>query len=493
MLEYRGRAIPRVGIPRVRVALVAVLFVGVALAPLLLPTPDPIRPSPVPQRSGSIAAPTSHETAPDRAGPSSPLAAQIVASPVNGTAPLAVSFYANVSGGFPPYSVAWAFGDASNSAGRWTNHTYNSAGNYTAVAQVHDVANQSTAANVTIAVAAKGVPLSAVAEATPANGRAPLSTTLWVNVTGGRAPYSVRWSFGDGGNGTGTPISHVYRSGGNFTAVAAVRDSVSNQVTTNVLIRVSSPSVGGTPPQLTLVPSPAQGNAPLATNVSATVTGGKAPFNLTVCFDTGGGCSTGPAGWSGISAVVLPHTFLVPGSYTITGTVRDANRNSTTSSAAIRVTSTPPLLVTIAVNRSQGTIPLSVGFLATAQGGTPPYTLQWTFGDGTVGTALTGVEVDHVYRTSGSFSAQLVVSDVAGHRVSQSAPAVSAVAPNPAVHPGHYSTPIVWEILGLAAATTAVAALLATRAVRRWRADRLRRQGEEIVQSLQQGGDPGQR
>jgi PKD repeat protein len=44
--------------------------------------------------------------------------------PSSGESPLIVSFYANVTGGFPPYSYLWDFGDGSTSSIPSPTHTY---------------------------------------------------------------------------------------------------------------------------------------------------------------------------------------------------------------------------------------------------------------------------------------------------------------------------------------------------------------------------------
>ncbi|MCI4345305.1 MAG: PKD domain-containing protein, partial [Thermoplasmata archaeon] len=57
---------------------------------------------------------------------------------------------------------------------------------------------------------------------------------------------------------------------------------------------------------------------------------------------------------------------------------------------------------------ASGTAPLTVQFSGSATGGVAPYSFAWTFGDGTTGT---GASPSHVYRTTGSFTARLTVTD----------------------------------------------------------------------------------
>ena len=71
------------------------------------------------------------------------------AAPVSGVAPLQVAFTSEVSGGTPPYTVTWHFGDStpndtgSPSVAGNTSHTYESAGTYNATITVVDSAAHS--------------------------------------------------------------------------------------------------------------------------------------------------------------------------------------------------------------------------------------------------------------------------------------------------------------------------------------------------------------
>ncbi|MBI5000519.1 MAG: PKD domain-containing protein [Euryarchaeota archaeon] len=65
---------------------------------------------------------------------------KIIASPTGGNVPLTVTFSATVSGGTPPYSYSWNFGDGTTGTGKMPIHTYESPINitYTATCTVTD-------------------------------------------------------------------------------------------------------------------------------------------------------------------------------------------------------------------------------------------------------------------------------------------------------------------------------------------------------------------
>jgi hypothetical protein len=85
-------------------------------------------------------------TATIRALAVTPLEAPYTFSPLNGTAPLAVTFQVSVLGGFGPYTIQWNFGDGTNGSslpGTPMTHTYEGAGTFSPVLTVRDSGGQS--------------------------------------------------------------------------------------------------------------------------------------------------------------------------------------------------------------------------------------------------------------------------------------------------------------------------------------------------------------
>src|SRR3989304_2305296 len=60
------------------------------------------------------------------------------ATPTSGAAPLGVAFSALPSGGTPPYTYSWDFGDGGGAATQNPSHTYNASGTYTAKGTLQD-------------------------------------------------------------------------------------------------------------------------------------------------------------------------------------------------------------------------------------------------------------------------------------------------------------------------------------------------------------------
>ncbi len=99
--------------------------------------------------------------------------ASLVASPSSGEAPLAVSFDATASedsdGTIVSYS--WHFGDDEAGTGSTTNHTYNSAGIYTATLSVTDDGGATATAEATIIVTDATQPATGAGGSLCASGR----------------------------------------------------------------------------------------------------------------------------------------------------------------------------------------------------------------------------------------------------------------------------------------------------------------------------------
>lgn len=71
-------------------------------------------------------------------GGGTPLSATATATPMTGQPPLAVNFTVTASGGAPPYTYAWDFGDGATSTDQNPSHTYEADGIYSATVKVTD-------------------------------------------------------------------------------------------------------------------------------------------------------------------------------------------------------------------------------------------------------------------------------------------------------------------------------------------------------------------
>ncbi|MDE1821790.1 MAG: PKD domain-containing protein [Euryarchaeota archaeon] len=249
--------------------------------------------------------------------------------------------------------------------------------------------------------------------ASPTSGTAPLQVEFWANVTGGTGTPQIRWSFGDGGAGSGSPIVHPYSQPGWYNATANATLNASGWSQTGVVtIHVTRSGAGG-PPELSLSPVPSAGNSPLPVNLTISASGGTPPYSGSVCFGDGSPCVSLPSGWNG-APIVLNHTYIADGTFAIVASAQDAQGTSTFSTTALSVQNPSTLIAYGIESPGSGKAPLTVSFEAQASGGTVPYTAVWDFGDGTTATGEVGVVLTHTYTNGGTFIPALTIHDHAG-------------------------------------------------------------------------------
>lgn len=192
------------------------------------------------------------------------------------------------------------------------------------------------------------------------------------------------------------------------------------------LIQVK-PSVGQIPlnpipPPLTLraVATPESGDAPLSVAFEAQVSGGAAPYNFAWSFGDGQ-----------TSIVQNPTNLYVnPGTYPVNCFVTDAEGISVSDSLTITV-SEPSIPLTASADATpiSGNAPLAVSYSVVVQGGTPPYSYWWTFGDGTfVGSIPSGSKT---YPNPGTYGLFCRVTDNMGEVVTTNTVTIVVSEPPP--------------------------------------------------------------
>jgi hypothetical protein len=110
------------------------------------------------------------------------------------------------------------------------------------------------------------------------------------------------------------------------------------------------------------------------------------------------------------------------------------------------------LSASASASHEAGQAPLRVSFNGTAQGGAPPYSWSWTFGDGSPAGGEENPQ--HTYTSSGTFAVELVVKDSAG-QVAQAWTNVT-VAPGSTGPSG--SGPLSWSVDGVPGSVLVIAA-----------------------------------
>lgn len=236
-----------------------------------------------------------------------------------------VSFTASAAGGTAPYTFSWAFGDGATGTGAAVYHTYSTTGSYSVVLTAKDSSpsQQTATSQQTITVTSPPPPPSLTASFTESLSNSVVGQT--VSFTGsassGTPPYNYAWNFGDSSTGSGSSASHVYQTAGIYTVVLTVTDAAGQVASATNTVTVTLPLSAS----FTYSPS---NPAPL-TNIqfTATATGGTAPYNYSWDFGDG---TTG-------TGAAATHSYLLPGTYTVSLTVVDANGLTTTASTTVTV------------------------------------------------------------------------------------------------------------------------------------------------------------
>lgn len=161
-------------------------------------------------------------------------------------------------------------------------------------------------------------------------------------------------------------------------------------------------SVSASPPSVDVLPT-APGPGDYSTTLTASTQGTVGAVGYT---------------WTGLppgcSSVDLPQDVCSPtqtGTYQITVIVQDSTLEQVPASLTLTV-DPDPTIVAIVASPLAGPLPFYTHLSAAFNGGSPPYTYNWTFGDGSNYTNL--ASPTHEYYVVGHYQVRLVATDAAG-------------------------------------------------------------------------------
>jgi PKD repeat protein len=342
---------------------------------------------------------------------------------------LSVAFSAETTGGTPPFTYAWAFGDGSTSTNESPNHAYSSPGTWPVRVTVTDHKG-------VMQVGDASVQVNPAANATFRPDLDPtdagFATSFSGAATGGTGPYNFSWTFGDGNSSlTADPI-HVFASPGSYTIRGWANDSFGESAT-GQFTEVVRPVV--TVLNLTATPNPVDLDRPV--NFSAGVTGGVGPYTYRWIFGDGG---------LGGNLSNITHLFTTNGPFVSTVQVVDSLGEIASASLNLTIR----LNATIFANVSGGLAPLRVSFTGEATGGTPGYTYSWSFGNGLSSGAET---VAQLFQSPGPYLVDLQVRDASGQVANASTVISVEAAPSKGtISPFSGSGLLPWTIAAVALA-----------------------------------------
>lgn len=227
--------------------------------------------------------------------------------------------------------------------------------------------------------------------AAPRSGRTPLMV-MFTDLTAG-TPSHWEWDFGDGETSGGENPVHTYRSPGSYTVTL----TASGEQGSGTCVKEGYIQAGPIPLKANFTATPARGPAPLTVRFTDTSEGA-----MIWLWNFGDG-STG-------SMIPDPmHTFLEDGAYTVSLKVDNQVGDTDTMKQEIIVSS--ELTADFEASPRIGTAPLQVTFTPLTTGS--PVSWLWDFGDGETSQSERPV---HQYRTTGTYSVNLTVTDAQGQK-----------------------------------------------------------------------------
>lgn len=308
----------------------------------------------------------------------------------------AVQAFSNATGGVPPVKYGWSWGDGSRSGSENASHAYAAAGTYPVQLLANDSLGERSYANFSVRVVSG---LAVSAGATPSSTDVGFAVDLRSTVLGGTPPYSYSWDLGDGSPvSTSASPSHAYSSPGTYQVTLTVTDAKGLQGASSLNVSVHAL------PQVSFAATPATPRVNVTVQFTTLLTGGEAPFSYAWTFGDGG-----------LASIASPtHAYRSAGIFQVRENVSDAAGATASANLSLQVASTGlPLTLTASVSPRSGTPLTTFSFSSIASGGSPPYTITWSFGDGGHGT---GANVTHSYaRASASpYPVFANVSDASG-------------------------------------------------------------------------------
>src|SRR5436309_2693887 len=171
--------------------------------------------------------------------PPPPISASFTLSPSSPSAGQPVSITASASGGTPPYSYTWSYGDGSTGTGLQSTHAYIRDGTYQVTLTVADstVSTGTWVAPVVVGTAS----LQDGFTYSPTSPQPGDNINFTPSARGGTPPYSYSWDFGNGASASGASATYSYASAGSYTVTLTVIDSMNRSNNASQSLTIYSP------------------------------------------------------------------------------------------------------------------------------------------------------------------------------------------------------------------------------------------------------------
>jgi len=261
-----------------------------------------------------------------------------------------ISMTAHATGGNPGFTFEWSFGDGSEAAGAFADHTYLQSGQFVLTLFALDAVGGT--GSTSWAVVVNPTPEVSVT-ASELIADVNHSIALTATTSGGTGTGAISWDFGDGTSLTGPSVTHAWTTVGTFQVSAIYEDASGVSGVGLLSIHVNS-SLGG---QFS-VSGVASGHPEVGDifTFSFLGTGGTAPYS--VLWKLGDG-SEG-------TGTQFAHAYSMVGNYTVNVTVTDATGASENGTLHVEVFETPSTGVSTAASNQNFPLGLFLGVLVGA-------------------------------------------------------------------------------------------------------------------------------
>ena len=302
-----------------------------------------------------------------------------------------VRFNSSVSGGDPFFNYSWTVsGIGFVGYQQDMEYSFSQAGNYTVSVTVYDGSGNSATSSLNVRI---NNPPEALINATYSNIDPNVTDSFNPVITGGTPGFNYSWYIGSSLVGISGSLNYSFSAPGVYGLTLDVKDSQGETASYVTDITVSSY------PEASIIYSGNSIDANVSETFRASSFGGIGPFSDQWII-----------GGQEYSSNTVSHSFTDPGNYTVQLIVSDSFGKDATSTLTVNVHGDPAVSVK---QDGKAVVSQSFGLNATISGGIPAYEVQWIFPDG---QQESGLNITHVFESSGPETYQVVVRDAGGFR-----------------------------------------------------------------------------
>ena len=342
--------------------------------------------------------------------------------PVSADVGQLVSFTCAATGGIPPFTYSWTFGDGSAATGQNVSRTFNLPGTLNVQCTTTDKLQTSSQNSTSFTI--QSDPSISLQTANPASVDIGQMVTFTAQVTGGSGGYTYQWI----GLPTGCSSSNIDTiscqpaATGTFPVTSKITDSNGFSITSSTLSVNVSPALSLT----SFTASPNTLDIGQTITFAASASGGSGGLSI-VYYGLPTGCETADS--SNLSC-----TPTSTGIYQVILTVTDSNGFSVSSNSLISAVNPDPT-ATIIASPSSSDLDQTFTFTVNVHGGTGPFSYSYPMLPSSCASS-NSPRISCTSSTLGNFTIEAIIVDQAG----QTSTAYNSVSVNPVIRISTFTT-----------------------------------------------------